>query len=73
MKKFNKIILFTTLIILLFLSACGVKSVEVNTIYTSDEIINKKLSDYNISKDEYGLFVRKINSFSEFHWKNMWK
>lgn len=64
MKKFNKIILFTTLIILLFLSACGVKSVEVNTIYTSDEIINKKLSDYNISKEEYGLFVRKINSFS---------
>ena len=64
MKKFNKIILFTTLIILLFLSACGVKSVEVNTIFTSDEIINKKLSDYNISKEEYGLFVKKINSFS---------
>ena len=64
--KYNlkKLVFSSSLIGLIALSSCGVNSTEVNKVYSSCNIVNKKLADYNISSDDYKLFIEKLNSFS---------
>lgn len=64
--KYNlkKLVFSCSLIGLITLSSCGVNSTVVNKVYNSDNIVNKKLADYNISYDDYKLFIEKLNNFS---------